>query len=166
MGKARLPSFRCRSFGSKLPPIPRHMFPVIATTVLHTHHELSPGLADGLAGLSRPLSGPGENSMKDRELYSIEETRELLGGISRNTIYAFLRTGDLASVVIGCRRFISAGAIHEFVQASTTRVSPSRAAVRDRKALNQLSMLPVPRYAPARAAERGQHAILPSPRKR
>lgn len=104
--------------------------------------------------------------MKDRELYSIEETRELLGGISRNTIYAFLRTGDLASVVIGCRRFISAAAIEEFVQASTTRVSPSRAAVRDRNALKQLSMLPAPPHLPMRAAERGQHAILPSLQKR
>jgi hypothetical protein len=104
--------------------------------------------------------------MKDRELYSIEETRELLGGISRNTIYAFLRTGDLASVVIGCRRFISAVAIEEFIQASTTRVSPSHAAVRERKVLRELALLPAPPRAPARAAERGQHAILPSLRKR
>jgi excisionase family DNA binding protein len=104
--------------------------------------------------------------MKKRELYSIEEARELLGGISRNTIYAFLRSGDLASVVIGCRRFIAAAAIEEFVQASTTRVSPSQAAVRDRMAMKQLAMLPAPPRVPARAAQRGQHAILPSLQKR
>ena len=45
--------------------------------------------------------------MQDRALYSIQEARKLLGGISRNTIYRLLRTGELASVVIGCRRFIS-----------------------------------------------------------
>ena|ERR1700730_17256018 len=101
--------------------------------------------------------------MKDRELYSIEEARELLGGISRNTIYAFLRTGDLASLVIGCRRFISAVAIQEFVQVSTTRVSPAQAAVRDRKLRGQLALLLAPPGSPASAAERGQFAILPSP---
>ena len=39
--------------------------------------------------------------MQDRALYSIQEARKLLGGISRNTIYGLLRTGELASVVIG-----------------------------------------------------------------
>jgi excisionase family DNA binding protein len=42
--------------------------------------------------------------MQDRSLYSIQEARKLLGGISRNTIYQLLRSGELASVVIGCRR--------------------------------------------------------------
>ena len=54
----------------------------------------------------------------DRALYSIEETRARLGGISRNSLYAMLRAGDLPSVVIGCRRFVSAEAIaaldHQF----------------------------------------------------
>ncbi len=31
--------------------------------------------------------------MQDRALYSIQEARKLLGGISRNTIYRLLRTG-------------------------------------------------------------------------
>ena len=39
--------------------------------------------------------------MQDRALYSIQESRKLLGGISRNTIYHLLRTGQLASVLIG-----------------------------------------------------------------
>jgi hypothetical protein len=59
--------------------------------------------------------------------------RELLGDISRNTIYSALRTGELSSVVIGWRRFISAAAIEEFIQASTTRVSSSHTGVRDRR---------------------------------
>ena len=31
-----------------------------------------------------------------RALYSIEETRARLGGISRNSLYAMLRAGDLS----------------------------------------------------------------------
>ena len=101
--------------------------------------------------------------MQDRALYSIQEARKLLGGISRNTIYRLLRTGELASIVIGCRRFISRAAIQEFIQAATTRVSPARAAVRDRRPRNRLVPAPIPARASARAAERGHFAILPSP---
>jgi excisionase family DNA binding protein len=100
--------------------------------------------------------------MRDRDLYSIEEARELLGGISRNTIYSALRTGELSSVVIGCPRFISAAAIQEFIQAAKTCVSPARAAVRDRRPRNRLVPAPIPARASARAAERGHFAILPS----
>ena len=71
--------------------------------------------------------------MKDRALYSITEARELLGGISRNTIYALLNSGELASVVIGCRRFISPAAISELISKSTTKQSPALDAVRSRK---------------------------------
>src|SRR5881394_2860209 len=63
---------------------------------------------------------------------SIQEARKLLGGISRNTIYRLLRTGQLASVVIGCRRFISPAAIAELVARSTTTISPSLASIRSR----------------------------------
>lgn len=70
----------------------------------------------------QPTDGP----MKDRDLYSIDEAREQLGGISRNTIYNLLRTGELASVPIGRRRFISAAALVAFIATSTTTVSPSR----------------------------------------
>jgi len=45
--------------------------------------------------------------------HSVEEAREQLGGISRNTIYDLLRNGELASVQIGRSRFISAaGSLH------------------------------------------------------
>lgn len=71
----------------------------------------------------------------DRALYSIEETRARLGGISRNSLYAMLRTGDLPSVVIGCRRFVSAEAIAALISNSTTSISPSLEAVRSRRPL-------------------------------
>jgi hypothetical protein len=45
-----------------------------------------------------------------RELY-IEDARFALGGIARATIYDLLNNGELASVVIGRRRFIPAAAI-------------------------------------------------------
>ena len=68
--------------------------------------------------------------MVERSLYSIQEARKLLGGISRNTIYHLLRSGQLASVVIGCRRFVSDDAIAELIERATTTVSPSRASTR------------------------------------
>ena len=71
----------------------------------------------------------------ERALYSIEETRALLGGISRSSLYAMLRAGRLPSVVIGCRRFVSAEAIAALIGNSTTSASPSQDAVRSRRPL-------------------------------
>jgi hypothetical protein len=71
----------------------------------------------------------------DRALYSIEETRARLGGISRNSLYAMLRAGDLPSVVIGCRRFVSAEAIAALINSSTTSTSPTQDSVRSRRPL-------------------------------
>ena len=82
--------------------------------------------------------------MQDRALYSIKEARELLGGISRNGIYALLRTGELASVVVGCRRFISGAEIAALISQSTTTVSPSVDAVRSRRPLQR----PVKLFSP------------------
>lgn len=70
--------------------------------------------------------------MKDRDLYSIEEARERLGGISRNTIYEMLRKGQLASVILGCRRFIAADAIAKLIsdrQRRRARLRTPRAAI-------------------------------------
>jgi len=67
--------------------------------------------------------------VRDRELYSVEEARELLGGIARNTIYDLMRNGDLASVQVGRRRFISSAAIAVFIASSTTTQRPSRGAI-------------------------------------
>ena len=82
--------------------------------------------------------------MKTRSLYSIAEAREMLGGISRNTIYGLLHTGDLPSVVIGCRRFVSASAIAELIAKSTTAQSPAIDPARSRKADQNLRSLPLP----------------------
>ena len=92
--------------------------------------------------------------MQDRALYSIQEARKLLGGISRNTIYQLLRSGELASVVIGCRRFISAAAITELISRSTTTVSPARDSTRSRRKRQSALPLPLPpaSRAPGRRA--------------
>jgi excisionase family DNA binding protein len=100
--------------------------------------------------------------MQVRNLYSIEEARELLGGVSRNSIYRVLNSGDLPSVVIGCRRFISADAIEEFIASATTRVGPAIAAVRLRNLRKKVATVPPPTPVQRRAANRGPLAILPS----
>jgi PIN domain nuclease of toxin-antitoxin system len=70
--------------------------------------------------------------MNGRELYSMKEARELLGGISRNSIYELPRYGRLPSVVLGCRRFIAAAAVADLIAKSTTTVSPSLDCARSR----------------------------------
>jgi excisionase family DNA binding protein len=82
--------------------------------------------------------------MKSRALYSITEARELLGGMSRNTIYQLLHTGQLVSVVIGSRRFISQEAISKLIEASTTSLSPALDAARERKPNEPQPLIPVP----------------------
>jgi excisionase family DNA binding protein len=65
-----------------------------------------------------------EVTMAERDLYSIEEARQRLGGISRNTVYLWLRSGKLASVVLGSRRFIAAKAFAALIEASTITQIP------------------------------------------
>jgi len=93
--------------------------------------------------------------MQDRVLHSIQEARKLLGGISRNTIYKLLRTGELASVLVGCRRFISSAAIAEYVARATTTVSPSLVSARSRMAGQSLLPLPLPTSRRRRAQRAG-----------
>jgi hypothetical protein len=92
--------------------------------------------------------------MNGRVLYTIKEARQLLGGISRNSIYALLRSGSLPSVVIGCRRFIAHTAIAELVAKSTTTESPSVDSARLRKPGQ--SDLPLPLPAIGRAHGKGR----------
>jgi excisionase family DNA binding protein len=101
--------------------------------------------------------------MQDRALYSIQEARRLLGGISRNTIYRLLRSGELASVVIGCRRFIAAHSIEEFTSSASVHFCPAIDAVRLRNLRQNVATLPPPTLTQRRAANRGPSAILPSP---
>lgn len=108
-----------------------------------------------------PFPQNAGSTMRDRELYSID-AREILGGITRNTISSALRRGELSSVVIACRRCIAAAAIEEFIQASTSCVSRSVAGVREPRR-RQLVAPPIRARASPRAAERGHFAILPLP---
>jgi excisionase family DNA binding protein len=91
--------------------------------------------------------------MDARELYSIEDARFMLGGISRATIYDLLNSGELASVVIGRRRFVPAAAIAAFIATSSTTVAASqrRASGRHRAVQMPLQLEP----APARRGGRG-----------
>lgn len=68
--------------------------------------------------------------MQERDLYSIDEARERLGGISRNLIYEILRSGRLSSVLLGSRRLIPAEAIAQLIAQSATTISPAEAAAR------------------------------------
>lgn len=63
--------------------------------------------------------------MSNTDLYTVQEAMNMLGGISRNTIYKLMREGLLASVPIGRRRFIQGRAIDDCVAAATTTQSPS-----------------------------------------
>src|SRR5579863_6142558 len=65
---------------------------------IHTNHRV---IRFQPVAHSHGSDSTGELVM-DRALYSIEETRARLGGISRNSLYAMLRAGDLPSVIIGC----------------------------------------------------------------
>jgi len=96
--------------------------------------------------------------MKDRELYSIEDARFLLGDIARKTLYDLLNSGELASVTIGRRRFIPAAAITAFIGATATYIAPSeRRAQGTRRAVQmplQLEPAPPRRGRPRSAAQR------------
>jgi len=91
--------------------------------------------------------------MKDRELYSIEDARFLLGGIARKTIYDLLNSGQLASVIIGRRRFIPAAAITAFIGAVTTTVAPSERRAKGTRRVVQMPLQLEP-AAPARNRRR------------
>jgi len=86
--------------------------------------------------------------MNTKDLYTVEEAMEVLGGISRNTIYNLMRDGKLASVPIGRRRFVPARAIDDFIASCTTTESPSVTSRRSRRVAQiplALSPLPNPR---------------------
>jgi excisionase family DNA binding protein len=82
--------------------------------------------------------------MTQRELYPIEEARELLGGISRNTIYRIMRTGELKSVQIGRRRLIPASAITAFINSATTSEPQSLLATQCRALARSLEPIDPP----------------------
>jgi hypothetical protein len=78
--------------------------------------------------------------MNTRELYSIEDARFMLGGISRATIYELRNNGELSSVVIGRRRFVPAAAIAAFVATSSTTTAPSQVRATGRRRAVQMPL--------------------------
>ena len=87
--------------------------------------------------------------MKDRALRSIKEARELLGGISRNSIYRIVGGGTAKSVVIGSRRFTSSGRLRATrglagAIAFLRRCNPSHVAAGHRRSLQSGAHRPVP----------------------
>lgn len=52
----------------------------------------------------------------DSILFSIQQTRERLGGISRSTLYNLLSRGELRLVKIGRRSFITSESLQDFVR--------------------------------------------------
>jgi excisionase family DNA binding protein len=56
-----------------------------------------------------------------RKLWSVEEGRALLGGISRASIYDLIRSGELRTVMIAGRRLIPDQAIDELISNALDR---------------------------------------------
>lgn len=56
-----------------------------------------------------------------RELYPIDEARERLGGIARETIYRLIRSGELRTIQIGSRRMVPADAITDLIAQRSKR---------------------------------------------
>jgi hypothetical protein len=92
----------------------------------------------------------------NRALYSIKEAREQLGGISRNSIYRLLNDEELASVIIGCRRFITAAAIADLVKNCATVERPADEHARDTKSKQPSLPLPLPSAVPIRNRKPGK----------
>lgn len=86
-------------------------------------------------------------------LLSIDEARIRLGGISRNSFYFLMRSAVLASVTIGCLRFVSGSAIDALIRNSSTTAIASVDQVRCHRLL-QVGLVGIGVGA---AARRGHH---------
>ena len=75
------------------------------------------------------MKQPGVERVRD--LYCVDDARQRLGGIARATIYEMFRTGAIATVVIGRRRFVPAVAIDRFIDQSSGRDIPRSRRRRD-----------------------------------
>ncbi len=51
----------------------------------------------------------------DKQLYPIRDTQEILGGISRATLYRLVKLGKLKLVKIGSRSFCPEGSIRAYL---------------------------------------------------
>jgi Helix-turn-helix domain len=98
----------------------------------------------------------GATTVDGRELLSIEDARFALGGIARATLYDLLNRGELASVIIGRRRFIPQAAIAAFIATSSTTIAPSQVRARGRHRAVQMPL----QLEPA-APKRGRRPLHP-----
>lgn len=48
--------------------------------------------------------------------HTLDEARQLLGGISAPTLHKIIRAGELVTYTIGRRRFVQGQAIHEYME--------------------------------------------------
>jgi excisionase family DNA binding protein len=59
----------------------------------------------------------------ERDAYPVEEARQKLGGIARQTVYNLINSGQLESIQIGTRRLIPASAIARFIKRKSRRAA-------------------------------------------
>jgi excisionase family DNA binding protein len=59
---------------------------------------------------------PAPKVWGERRLISVAEAREWLGGISRTTLYALVKEGELSLVKIGRRSFVQVEELDDFVK--------------------------------------------------
>ena len=55
-------------------------------------------------------------SEKGRHAYAIEEVRQQLGGVSRQTVYNEIAAGRLRTFTIGRRRLVSEQALADYIR--------------------------------------------------
>jgi hypothetical protein len=82
------------------------------------------------AALGSPPS-PGHPGLPDhiprRRAWKVDEARQLLGGISRKSIYDLIKSGELRTVMIAGRRLVPDDAISEVIARGTSETwSPIR----------------------------------------
>ena len=63
-----------------------------------------------------------------RAAHTIQEARQLLGGISQATVYKLIRHGELRTFRVGRRRFVSDNAIRDYIAAAEREAATDGAA--------------------------------------
>ena len=63
-------------------------------------------------------SANADHGKLDRLVLSIEDTRAVLGGVSRQTVYNFINEGKITTAKIGARRLVVFESIKAFVAAN------------------------------------------------
>lgn len=56
------------------------------------------------------------NTSNAQRGHTLEETRQILGGISAPTLHKIINNGELVTFTIGRRRFVQSQAIQEYME--------------------------------------------------